>query len=515
MFVFISIAWALVASGMAAPALSATTAVQHHIVSTHDPSAQRLFDQGLTLVYAFNRDEAMARFKKAAAADPNLAMAWWGVALSQGPNINVPTDPVRIRIAHEAIERARSLEKNASLGERAYIEALATRYPTDSAKSRPILDRAYMNAMKHLTSTNPDDLDAATLYAESILDVAGGDHLYDGSGRPAPLTPILVATLESVLQRDGSHIGACHYYIHALDASLHPARALACAARLGGLAFEAAASHLTHMGSHIWMQTGGFAQVQRDGMRSVVADETFARSHGVDPETLDYYDHNLDFWAGSAIVRGRLADYDRIVRRYGKRVFPLYYLARIGRWSSILKTPDPTARRPAPTPAAGLAWHYARCLAFAALHEPTNAANERNAYLAIQKKMPPAERAYFEVERDVLDASVADADGDGRMAVASYERALTVADSQPADNYPNWRFPLREWLGKAYLRRGKVAAAERVFREDLARDMGNGRSLYGLMLALKAQRSTGALAVEREYRTASRDADSPSVLERP
>lgn len=486
--------------------------IQHHAVSTSDSKAQRMFDEGLTLVYAFNRDEATARFRKAAAADPNLAMAWWGIALSQGPNINVPMDSTRVGIANAALVRARHLAKNATPGERAYIDALAKRYSSDPKASRTILDRAYMNAMKAVTASAPGDLDAATLYAESILDVAGGDHLYDAARKPAPLTSHLVTTLESVLRRDPTHIGACHFYIHALDASGHPERASACAARLAALSLEPAASHLTHMGSHIWMQTGAFALLQRDGARSVIADETFARSHGIDPRTLDYYDHNLDFWAGAAIMRGRLTDYDRIAKRYGTREFPLYYLARLARWNVILNAPDLNVRKPSASPESLLAWHYARCLAFAALQHPTGAARERNAYVAIETKLPSDERAFFEVERNVVDAKVADAVGDGPRAVTFFERALAIADAQPADNYPNWRFPLREWLGTSYLHRGNAAAAEGVFRQDLARDKGNGRSLYGLMLALQAQRSPDVAAVERAYHAAWRQSDTPLHL---
>jgi len=482
--------------------------VQHRSVSTHDQAAQRLFDEALTLVYAFNRNEATVRFQKAAAIDPRLAMAWWGIALAQGPNINFPMESARVSVAMKALARARDLESGAAPRERALIDALRTRYSVSPRISRATLDKAYMIAMKGVTSKDPADLDAATLYAESILDVAGGDRLYDGRGRAGRLTPSLVATLHAVLQRDPSHIGACHYYIHALDASGQPDRARACASRLSSLSFEPAASHLTHMGSHIWMQTGDFANMQRDGERSVREDEAFARSGGVAPATLDYYDHNLDFWAGAAIMRGRFADYDRIVKRFGKRFFPLYYLARLGRWNAILATPDPTAGKPAAR-FSGLAWHYARCLAFAARPEPARAAKERDAYAAIERSFPADERAYFKVERDVLDAFVADAGGNRTRSITRLEDALSVTDAQPADNYPNWRFPLREWLGKEYLRRGDALSAARVFRADLARDHGNGRSLFGLMLALRAQKSGAAPIVEREYRAAWRDADAP------
>jgi hypothetical protein len=197
-----------------------------------------------------------------------------------------------------------------------------------------------------------------------------------------------------------------------------------------------------------------------------------------------------------------------LVKRFGKRSFPLYYLERLGRWDAILATPDPTMGKPA-APFRGLAYHYARCLAFAARRQPARAAKERDAYAVIERSFPADERAYLTVERDVLDASVADAGGDRARSVVRLEDALSITDAQPADNYPNCRFPLREWLGKEYLRRGDALSAERVFRADLARDRGNGRSLYGLMLALRARKSGAAAIVEREYRAAWRDVDAP------
>src|ERR1051325_4137159 len=140
----------------------------HHPVSTTNPKAQQFFDQGLKLVYGFNHDEARKAFQRAAEIDPKLAMAWWGVALTLGPNYNLPVDPEREKAGYDAVQKAIALRANASEPERAYINALAVRYSNDPNADLHALDRAYRDAMKQLAMHYPDDLDATTLYAESI-----------------------------------------------------------------------------------------------------------------------------------------------------------------------------------------------------------------------------------------------------------------------------------------------------------------------------------------------------------
>src|SRR6184192_2350336 len=228
----------------------------HHPVATKNSQAQRFFDQGLKLVFGFNHDEARRSFQRAAELDPKLAMAWWGVALTLGPNYNLPVDPQREKAGYDAVQRALALQENASEPERAYINALAFRYSNDPKADLHQLDVAYRDAMAKLVQQYPDDLDAATLYAESMMNLNPWK-LWLRDGRPNEGTEEIVAVLESVLKRDPNHLGANHYYIHAVEASSHPELGLASAARLPKLA--PAAGHLVHMPAHVYQRTGNYA----------------------------------------------------------------------------------------------------------------------------------------------------------------------------------------------------------------------------------------------------------------
>ena len=267
----------------------------HHPVSTKNKKAQEFFDQGLKFVYGFNHDEARRSFEQAAKLDPKLAMAWWGVALTLGPNYNLPVDAEREKAGYEAAQKAVSLQANASEPERAYINALVVRYSNDPKTDLHQLDRAYKDAMSKLTARYPDDLDAATLYAESIMNLNPW-HLWAPDGKPAEGTEEIVSVLESVLKRAPNHLGANHYYIHAVEASPHPERGLASAARLEKLA--PAAGHLVHMPAHIYARVGDHSAAAHSNEVAAAADKKFlaeTRQQGVYP--LMYYSHNLHFLA--------------------------------------------------------------------------------------------------------------------------------------------------------------------------------------------------------------------------
>src|SRR6184192_3944202 len=261
----------------------------HHPVSTKNSRAQRFFDQGLKLVFGFNHDEARRSFQRAAELDPKLAMAWWGVALTLGPNYNLPVDLEREKAGYDAVQRAVSLQENASEPERAYIAALTVRYSNDPNADLHALDRAYKEAMGKLAAHYPDDLDAATLYAESAMNLNPWK-LWTADGKPAEGTEEIVATLESVLKRDPNHLGANHYYIHAVEASPHPERALPSAARLPKLVPNA--GHLVHMPAHIYMRTGDYEASAHANAEAARVDEAYIKAndvHGVYP--LMYYNH--------------------------------------------------------------------------------------------------------------------------------------------------------------------------------------------------------------------------------
>src|SRR6266571_1982773 len=277
----------------------------HHPVSTKNSQAQQFFDQGLKLVFGFNHDEARKSFQRAAELDPKLAMAWWGVSLTLGPNYNLPVDLEREKAGYDAVQRAVSLQKNASEPESAYINALVVRYSNDPHVDLHALDRAYKEAMGKLAARYPDDLDAATLYAESAMNLNPW-RLWTADGKPAEGTEEIVATLESVLKRDPNHLGANHYYIHAVEASPHPERALPSAARLEKLA--PAEGHLTHMPSHIYARVGDHSASARCNQAAMAADRKFlSETNEQGFYRLMYYSHNMHFLAYADCMRGDFA----------------------------------------------------------------------------------------------------------------------------------------------------------------------------------------------------------------
>src|SRR2546426_10816606 len=246
-----------------------------HPIATAEPEAQRFFDQGLNLVFAFNHEEAVRSFARAAELDPKAAMPRWGIALALGPNINLDVDPARERAAYDAVQKALALARGAPAHERAYVEALARRYANDPRADLKALAADYKNAMGEVMRRYPDDLDAATLYAESAMDLHPWQ-LWTSDGKPAEGTEEIVATLESVLRRNPNHVGAIHYYIHAVEASPNPERALAYAPKLPTL--MPAAGHLVHMPAHIYERTGDYGSAARSNVEAAKADEAYIKA---------------------------------------------------------------------------------------------------------------------------------------------------------------------------------------------------------------------------------------------
>src|SRR6516164_10160281 len=277
----------------------------HHAISTKNAEAQRFFDRGLTLVFGFNHEEAARAFRRASELDPQSAMAFWGIALALGPCINLDVDPPHEKAAYEAVQKALSLAPGATERERAYIQALSHRYSSDPKIDLRKLDAQYANAMRELHQHYPDDLDAATLYAESLMDLHPWKQ-WTLDGRPTEGTEEIVAVLESVLRRDPNHLGANHYYIHATEASGHPEKALASAERIKTLA--PAAGHLVHMPAHAYIRTGDYHGASEANEIAIAADQAYIKANHVnDMYTMMYYPHNLHFLAVSASMEGRLA----------------------------------------------------------------------------------------------------------------------------------------------------------------------------------------------------------------
>jgi len=496
----------------------------HHPVTTSNPEAQKFFDQGLRLIYAFNHDEATRSFQRAAELDPKMAMAYWGIAEAVGPNYNDPASDERFQQAHEAIQKAMSLSANVPASDRDYILAMAKRFPAAGADRRKAAE-AYRDAMRELMNKYPDDLDAATLFAEAGMNLHPWG-LWMRDGTPQEGTGEIVTTLESVIKRDPNHMGAVHYYIHAVEASSRPQRALAGANRLAALA--PAAGHLVHMPAHVYIRTGDYDAAVRTNEKAVMADEAYlktAAAEGVHAAMYSamYYSHNLHFIAIAASMKGNFVEAKRAADKLAAHVGPMMkdmpmlegyltipaaVLVRFEKWDDILKLPQPNPNLAIDTTFR----HYARGMALAATGKVDEAEKEHRAIVSA-KDATPADAIFsppfnnktkdiLQIADDVLAAKIALASRDRDAAIARYRDAGAVQDQLNYGEPPDWYFPVRESLGGALLMAGKATQAETVFREDLNRNPRNPRSLFGLHEALQAQgRNYDAQFVEKQFRS--------------
>ena len=514
------------APGAAAPAtLMKGLGKHHHRIATRSAEAQRFFDQGLTYVYAFNHDEAIRSFRRAAELDPSSPMPHWGIALALGPNINLDVDPEREQAAYAEAQRALALAAKAPAAERAFVNALVKRYSNDPKADLKALAVQYKDAMRDVMRRYPNDLDAATLYAESLMDLRPWQ-LWSSDGKAAEGTEEIVTVLESVLKRDRMHVGANHYYIHAVEASKTPDRALASAKRLETLV--PAAGHLVHMPAHIYMRTGDYQGAVVSNAVAADVDRKFieaTKAGGVYP--LMYYNHNVDFLASAAMMSGQFKKASDAADQLVANVMPaisqmpmiepfaakkLYVLLRFARWDDVLKLPatDPKF------PLLATLYHFGRGVAHAARRNAAEAERERAAYKEARKTVPPDSDWGYNKARDmlavcdaVLDAWVARAVNGDAAGVDDWRRAVAAEDKLNYNEPPDWFYSTRESLGAALLRmKNGIAEAEAVFRADLERNPKNGRSLFGLAQALRMKGDTaGAAAAEKEFKAAWKNAD--------
>jgi tetratricopeptide (TPR) repeat protein len=499
----------------------------HHPVSTKNAEAQRFFDQGLRLVYSFNHEDAVRSFQRAVELDPQMAMAYWGIAFALGQSIAAPIIPHdQQKLPYEATQKALSLSANAPENERAYIEALAKRYSLDPKASLKKLAVNYRDAMREVVNRYPDDLDAATIYAESVIMLRPFQLFWTPDGKPAENTDEIINVLESVLKRNPEHIGAIHYYIHAVEASPNPERALAYAARLKSL--MPGAGHLVHMPSHLHMRVGDYAAASRSNKDALASDESFFRLRGKGGSyPVMLHTHTLQYLAISSAMEGRFGDAIDAARRVERNVSPhlqeIPYLesvnimtplilVRFRRWDDVLRQPQPEATKKF----TNLYWHFARGMAYAKTGNIAEAEKERQIFSAAVKATSP--KATFgtnrfvnilQVAEGMLVARIAVAQGDYKSAIEVLKTAAEVEDALLYDEPPAWFLPVREALGGALLLSGDNAAAEQVFRADLEKHPHNGRSLFGLHESLKRQKKkTESRAVEREFKAAWKKADT-------
>lgn len=503
----------------------------HHKVSTTNAEAQRFFDQGLSLIYAFNHEEAAKAFRRAAELDPNLSMAYWGIALAVGPNYNEPQiDAQRMKAAVEALAKAKELGGRATEIERGYVAALAKRFSLDLAADLKVLYRAYKDAMGELHRRFPDDLDAATLYADSLMNLNPWQ-LWDKNGKPAEGTEEAVAVLEEVLARDPDHLGANHLYIHVVEASSRPERALASAKRLETAA--PAAGHLVHMPGHIYLRTGDFAASAKTNEAAAEADRAYMRRTGAKGMYVAmYYSHNLHFLvesygrmglhrdalrAAEALADNARAHVKEMPMVEGFLPSVMFVGLKFARWDDVLKL----ARPDSSFALTSTVWHYGRGVAFAAKGRIREAEAERKA-LGEKARGLPGETPFglnsaasvLQVAEAVLDARIAWAKGEKESAIKYWEQAVAAQDALNYDEPPGWYYSVRESLGAAKLLSGDAVGAEAVFRADLRANPRSGRSLFGLAESLGRQGKTDAARLVRtEFEKAWRAADTKLRLE--
>jgi len=505
----------------------------HHPISTSNQEAQQYFDQGLTLVYAFNHDEAVRSFRHAAELDPKAAMPWWGLALALGPNYNLDVDPEREKAAFDAIQKARALASSGAENERAYAEALAKRYSGDAKADLKKLAQDYAHAMGELARHYPDDPDAATIYAESMMDLNPWG-LWKLDGTPANNNTLtIISVLEDVLARYPDHVGANHYYIHAVEASPHPAWALRSAQLLPALVPNG--GHLVHMPSHIYARVGDYDAAMKSNEAASAVDRAYIQAgaeHGV--YSVMYYSHNLHFLAYAAMQEGNFAKAREAAEMVAENIrtrgqdmpetmtagFSAYHievLARFNHWDEVLALPQPHST----TPMLIKPWHFARGAAFAATGKLDDAAKEQKELEAGLQQIPdnlsggfsPA-KTILQLADTILSARIAGARGDRKAAIALWRKAVAMQDQLAYDEPPDWYYPVRESLGGALLRDGQSAEAEKTFREDLARNPRNGRSLYGLWMSLVAEKKTDdAEWARRQFEDAWKNADTKLRIE--
>ena len=472
-------------------------------VTTSSDQAQLFINQGVNLSYGFNHAESGRSFREAARLDPDCPMAYWGQALVLGPNINAPMDPEAEPNAYEIAQKAVALRGKASGKEKALIQALATRY-TGDPDDRAAGDRAYAESMRKVAARFPDDLDIATLYAESMMDLRPWDY-WMPDGTPYAGTEEIIALLESVMERNPKHPGALHLYIHLIEPTDQPERAEKAADALAPLA--PGAGHLVHMPSHIYQRIGRFADAAAANERAVLADEDYitqCRAQGLYP--MGYYPHNIHFLWFAATAEGRsqvaiesahkvaaqisdevLTEMPMLV---GFRVVPYWALARFGKWEQVLDLPAPPE-----DPFLTGAWHYVRGLAHVGMGDLPAAQRALGEVRRIATDpaldyvmfSPNTAARIFAVAPDVLAGELAAARGEYDRAIAHFDRAVRLEDGLVYTEPTEWHYPPRHALGAVLLEAGRPAEAETVYWDDLEKFPENGWALFGLSKALRAQ----------------------------
>lgn len=517
-----------------APPLWETLGTLSYPITTKNPKAQQYFDQGLRLAYAFNHPEARRAFKQARTLDPDCAMCYWGEALVLGPNINAPMDPADNPAARDAVAKAQALASRASAREQALIKALNSRYTDDPKVERTTLDAAYAEAMGRLAKRFPDDQQIAVLYAESFMDLQPWDYWTTGGTQPKGRTAEIIATLERVLRENPDHPGAIHYYIHMVEASSTPERAVPYAERLGRV--MPGAGHLVHMPSHIWYRIGRYRDSLEANRKAIAADEAYFASTKTNGAYVQvYHPHNVHMLLVSAQMAGdgqavieaaqRLS---RTVTDEAAQAVPLVQPIKAAVYFAHAQFSDPATTLALPDPGDALPyvkgmWHYARGVAQALAGDLNAARREAERIAALEDEADftaltnmgiPAQDV-LAIAQHVVQGRIAQAEGDLKRAASEFEQAIAFEDSLGYMEPPYWYYPVRQSLGAVRLALGDLDGAASAFRESLARVPHNAWSLYGLAQVQRKRGDTQAVeATERLFARAWAGEDKRPDLQR-
>ncbi len=505
-----------------------TRSLSHREITTNSETAQRLFDEGLMLCWGFNHDEAIATFERATEADPDCAMAWWGMAYALGPNINGPlTDMERAGRAYKAARRAMTLAGPTSDVEKALIMAANARFEAEPDVERKDLDLAYAMEMREVYKRFPNDSDVGVLYADSLMLLSRKWRQWPEGDDRGPYTDEIVATLEKVLASHPEHAGVNHFYIHSVEASTSPERALPASDRLATLVPDS--GHLLHMPSHIYIRLGAYRKAIAVNERAVAADDFFFASSG--PQGIYHYyrAHNAHFLIWAAMFQGNkkkameaayamvgklpkegMSTLPRSVESY--LFVPMHVMMRFGLWEEILAEEKPEEQYSI----AVALYHHARAVAYANSGRLDQATSEAKLFEEVAATIPEDKqvrrapvKTILNIARYMMRGEILFKQGKREEAFVALRRAVEEEDTIPYSEPPGWMQPMRHALGALLLEDGRAAEAESVYREDLAQHAENGWSLLGLAESLSLQgKSSEAQAVDVRFRLAWADADT-------
>lgn len=500
----------------------------HFKITTSNEWSQKFFDQGLTLTYGLNHEEAMRSFKEAARLDEECAMCYWGMAFVLGPNINAAMDSSAVVEANAYIAEAKKHQDQVTPLEQQMIEAIDLRYPKSEEQTLATCYDSFADAMRTTYLNFQENNDVATLCAEALMDLHPWDYWNTETGEPQPWTGEILDILEQALASDPNHPGANHYYIHAIEASRNPERAIASANTLIDLV--PGAGHLVHMPAHIYIRTGNYHEGSIAGELSVIADSLYitnCKAQGVYP--LTYYPHNYHFLAATATLEGRgqlaIESAFKVAQNADAQlmyqpewatlqhyyIIPYYILVKFGQWDNILQLPKPDLLYPEAI------WHYSRGMAFLGTDHIEQAENELKSLQKINGDAELQQISIWELNTVdhlvriaslILEAEVENKNGNAELAIAKLIEAVAIEDQLNYNEPPDWFFSVRHTLGAIYLEHKAYEQAEKTYLDDLAIYPKNGWALKGLLISLEAQKkSKEALAVAKQLEEAWLHAD--------